>query len=121
MATDREATPVNRTLADQVNSRASQAPRAWHGRRGRLPRATGIALLSAAALALSLMAAPLAAASPAARQDEAVLPAAPVSSVSAAPQATCDGQPAPWMNTRLSPSQRAGLLVSQMTLAQETG
>jgi beta-glucosidase len=37
----------------------------------------------------------------------------------AAEAATCDGRPAPWMNTRRSPDQRANLLVSQMTLAQE--
>jgi beta-glucosidase len=33
--------------------------------------------------------------------------------------ASCDGQPAPWMDQRLSPDQRASLLVPQMTLAQE--
>ncbi|HEY7265132.1 MAG TPA: glycoside hydrolase family 3 C-terminal domain-containing protein [Trebonia sp.] len=33
--------------------------------------------------------------------------------------ATCAGQPAPWMNRQLSPDQRASLLVTQMTPAQE--
>ena len=35
------------------------------------------------------------------------------------PPATCQGQPAPWMDSRLSPGQRASLLVSRMTLDQE--
>lgn len=34
-------------------------------------------------------------------------------------QATCEGRPAPWMDTRLSADQRAALLVPQMTVAQE--
>lgn len=37
----------------------------------------------------------------------------------AAAAASCNGQPAPWMDRRLSPDQRASLLVSNMTLAQE--
>ncbi len=86
-----------------------------------MPRATRITLLSAAGLTFSLMAAPLAAASPAGRQHEAGLPAAAAAAAaSAPPEATCAGQPAPWMNTRLSPGQRASLLVAQMTVAQET-
>jgi beta-glucosidase len=81
-----------------------------------MPRATRITLLSAVGLTFSLMAAPHAAASPAGGQHETGLAAA----ASAPPEATCDGQPAPWMNTRLSPGQRARLLVAQMTVAQET-
>ena len=48
------------------------------------------------------------------------LPAAPAAVAAGTPAAaTCQGQPAAWMNTRLSPDQRASLLVSQMTLDQE--
>src|SRR5579875_3178435 len=36
------------------------------------------------------------------------------------PHAVCQGRAAPWMNTRLSAGERAALLVSHMTLAQET-
>jgi beta-glucosidase len=38
---------------------------------------------------------------------------------SAATNGTCDGQPASWMDTHLSPDQRAKLLIANMTLAQE--
>jgi beta-glucosidase len=34
-------------------------------------------------------------------------------------QASCNGAAAPWMNTRLSPDQRAALLIPHMTVAQE--
>ena len=39
--------------------------------------------------------------------------------VTAQDAATCNGQAAPWMDTHLSPDQRASLLVANMTLAQE--
>jgi beta-glucosidase len=38
---------------------------------------------------------------------------------SAAADGTCNGQPAPWMDTHLAPDQRAKLLIANMTLAQE--
>ena len=48
------------------------------------------------------------------------LPAAPAAvAAGTGTGATCQGQPAAWMNTQLSPDQRASLLVSQMTLDQE--
>ena len=43
----------------------------------------------------------------------------PVTAAAMDPGATCNGQPAAWMNTALSADQRAALLVSQMTLTQE--
>jgi beta-glucosidase len=54
----------------------------------------------------------------------AALPAATAAprgpaAAAAAADASCQGRPAPWMDTRLSPDQRASLLVSRMTLAQE--
>jgi hypothetical protein len=73
-------------------------------RKGRQRGSAAIALAGAAlAGAAGLTAAPAA--------------AAPAAAPAAA--ATCQGQPAPWMNQQLPPGQRARLLVSAMTLAQE--
>ena len=43
----------------------------------------------------------------------------PVTAAAVGSAATCNGQPAAWMDQALSPDQRAGLLVSAMTVTQE--
>jgi beta-glucosidase len=71
----------------------------------------------AGAAAVVLLSAPPAASAHAAEP----APAHASANVGAAQDAaTCNGQPAPWMDTHLSPDQRAKLLVATMTLAQET-
>jgi beta-glucosidase len=76
----------------------AEAPRGHLRRAG---RTIGVTLLGVAGLTMAVLAAP------------------GHVTVAAATAATCNGQPAPWMNTRLSPGQRASLLVANMTLAQE--
>src|SRR4051794_35172034 len=92
---------------DQAGDRAEFA-RCWRRR-----CTSGAILAGATGLAAGLAVMPAAAAPP----PPSRAAARPV--LNAKPAATCQGQPAPWMNTRLSPDQRASLLVSQMTLAQE--
>jgi beta-glucosidase len=93
---------------DQAGDRAESA------RRWRRRCTSGAILAGATGLAAGLAVMPAAAAAPTAPSRAAARPV-----LNAKPAATCQGQPAPWMNTRLSPDQRASLLVSQMTLAQE--
>jgi beta-glucosidase len=76
----------------------AEAPRGHVRRTG---RTIGITLLGFAGLTMAILVAPR-----------------PVTAV-ATTAATCNGQPGAWMNTRLSPGQRASLLVANMTLAQE--
>ena len=68
-------------------------------------------MAGAATVALSLMALPAVA--------SAHTTASAPARASAAAGGTCNGQPAPWMDARLSPDQRAKLLIANMTLAQE--
>jgi beta-glucosidase len=68
------------------------------------------------AAALLIVAAPVAATSSVSASS---VSAASVPAGRSATGATCNGQPAPWMNRSLSPGKRAGLLVPHMTLAQE--
>jgi beta-glucosidase len=79
----------------------AEAPRGHVRKTG---RTIGVTLLSVAGLTMAILVAP-----------------GPVTAVAttATTAATCNGQPAAWMNTRLSPGQRASLLVANMTLAQE--
>src|ERR1700743_503896 len=67
-----------------------------------------------AGVVLSVMALPASAAAHAASS-------APARAIAGTAQeaGTCNGQAAPWMNTHLSPDQRAKLPVANMTLAQE--
>jgi beta-glucosidase len=67
-------------------------------------------MAGAAAVVLSLIALPTMAFA----RTTAPAPARPSAVVG-----TCNGQPAPWMDTHLSPDQRAKLLIANMTLAQE--
>jgi len=76
--------------------------KASHRRLRRAGRTISIALLGVAGLSAAMLIAPRS-----------------VTAAAAGSAATCDGQSAPWMDTKLSPDQRASLLVSQMTLAQE--
>jgi beta-glucosidase len=75
-----------------------------------------VALLTATWLMLALAPAPL---TGVARAGANAAGANAAWAPTATAAATCDGQPAPWMDRQLSPDQRASLLVSQMTVAQE--
>ena len=77
---------------------------------GLRPRRAWLCVIALAGLLVALVSASRPAT---ARADTAVR----VSGESAA--GTCNGQPAPWMNPHLSPDQRAGDLVGQLTVAQE--